>query len=265
LEELALVALLLTQRAGQEGTIAGTLRLNGAPVAITHVYASAQPGFFDKNSEDVRVLFSDVPLSDAARTDTFALMKLARTGPARIVEVVIDAAGAAISGAIYAREFGGMVSVSGMHVFTRDRLERTAVAGRLAVTPDREFAGVRWAYDVTFSAPIPRPPTAAELAAQLSSPPAHAAEAHLAALRGGMLPVFLATMTPAAAADFSGTEGQTRFRDFRAEMPADAKVVELVPQTDGTVLAKIEGHERGILIGYTFRMVLDGQVWKVGK
>ena len=55
------------------------------------------------------------------------------------------------------------------------------------------------------------------------------------------------------------------FAQFRADMPPDSKVILLIPQTDGSVLAKVEGHERGALIGHTLRMVLDAGVWKVGQ
>jgi hypothetical protein len=262
---VALLVLTAAQRAGQEGTISGTLRLNGVATAVTHVYASVAPGFFDKATEDVHVLFSDVALSDDERKDTFALARRARSGEARIVEIVIDAKGQPISGSLYAREFGGMISASGMHAFTRERLERTVVAGRLVVQPEGEFNGVRWSYDVTFTAPIPRPPTPAEIIVQLASPAARVVESHLGAIRAGQLAAVLARMTPDAAADFAGPTGAAAFAQMRADIPPDAKVVELIPQTDGSVLAKVEGHERGMLIGYTFRVALVGGEWKIAR
>jgi hypothetical protein len=152
-----------------------------------------------------------------------------------------------------------------MHTFTRERLERTVIAGRLFVEPVRDFMGVRWSYDVRFSAPIPRPPSASELAADLSSPPARAAEAHLAASRAGSLAPFLDTMSDVAAREYRGADGAERLAQLRVDLPADSRVVRLVPQTDGTVLANVEGHDRGILIGYTFRMILDASRWKVTK
>src|SRR4029077_21144374 len=59
---------------------AGALVLDGVQIPLRHAYASPQPGFFDKSREDIRVLLSDVPLPDAARSDVFALMKLGRQG-----------------------------------------------------------------------------------------------------------------------------------------------------------------------------------------
>jgi hypothetical protein len=61
---------------------------------------------------------------------------------------------------------------------------------------------VTYQYDARFTAPIPRPPTAEELAAALASPPALAATAHVAAIHRGQLAGFLATLAPSAAADY---------------------------------------------------------------
>lgn len=246
----------------------GTLTLDGVPVALTHVYASAGPGFFDKKTEDVRVLLSDVALSDEARADVFTLTKLARDGQARIVEVVIDADGSPIAGALFAKNFDGMVSATGMHKFTRERLERRLIAGRLSVDDPHTFMGVTYQYDARFTAPIPRPPTAEELAATLASPPARAASAHVAAIRRGQLAAFLATLTASAAEDYRGPDALAKLKQLGVDMPPDSRVVGLVPQTDGSVLASVEGHraDDGMVIGYTLKMVQDGSgAWKVGK
>jgi hypothetical protein len=255
----------LAQAAGQEGSVTGTLTLDGVSVALTHVYASAQPGSFDKSTEDVHVLLSDVALSDAARADVFALIHLARDGKARILEIVIDATGLPIGGSIFAKNFDGHVSAAGMHHFDRERLERTQIAGRLSTDGPETFMGVTWQYDAHFSAPIPRKSTAAERAAALASPPARAAAAHLAALRRADLVGFLPTLSASAAADYRGPDGRDRLTALRADMPRDSRVVDLIAQTDGSVLAVVEGHQAGVVIGHTLKMVLDGGVWKVGK
>ena len=44
----------------QPATATGTMTVNGKTFALRHVYASAQPGYFDKKSDDIRVLFTDV-------------------------------------------------------------------------------------------------------------------------------------------------------------------------------------------------------------
>jgi hypothetical protein len=259
----ALAAAPSPQAAGQEGTVTGTLTLNQVPRPLAHVYAHAEPGLFDKHAEDIHVLFSDAPLADADRADTFALIHLAREGKARILEVVIDAAGTPIGGAIFAREFDGMASIAGIHVFERQRLDRTAIAGRLSSRAPDDFMNVTFEYDARFSAPIPRPPTAEERAAALSSPPALAAARHLAGIRAADLAAFLATLTPQSAASFRGPDAQAKLHALRDDMPADSRVVGLVPQTDGSVLATVEGHENGVVIGHTLRLMRERDGWRV--
>jgi len=261
----ALVLALAPQAAGREGTVTGVLSLNGAPAAMSDVWASPQPGFFDKTSEDIHLLFSDTPLSDDDRADVFALIRLGREGKARILEVVLDKDGQPISGSIFAKEFDGQVSVTGMHRFERERFERTAIAGRLYMAAPDDFRGVTFQYDLRFSAPIPRPPTAAERAAALASPPARAAAAYVAAVVRGDLAAVRAAMAADAAAAFEGKEGAARLADLRGDTPPDSKVVGLQPQTDGSVLAKVEGNRDGIVVGSTLRMVETPAGWKVGK
>ncbi len=130
----------------QGGTATGHLTLNGQTVRLTHAYASAQPGFFDKTTEDIRILLSDVALPDSALTDVFELIHLGRDGTARVVEIVIDASGSPISGSFYAPAFDGSVSATGMHKFERQALDRTTVAGRLWMSEPHEFRGVTFQY-----------------------------------------------------------------------------------------------------------------------
>jgi len=158
------VALIITSSATRlcaqdtaDGTASGQLIVNAVTVPLTHAYAIAQPGFFDKSKEDVRVLLSSVPLSKDALEDMFELIKLARADRGDIVEVVIDASGAPISGAIYTKAFDGMVSASGMHTFTREHFERKRIAGRLGretVSADRQGAVVRGEGAITFPPPV---------------------------------------------------------------------------------------------------------------
>ena len=80
----------------QDGTATGHLTLNGETTPLTHAYASAQPGFFDKAMEDIRILLSDVELPDSALGDVFELIHMGRDGRAHVVEVVLDAEAAPI-------------------------------------------------------------------------------------------------------------------------------------------------------------------------
>jgi len=264
---LASVALftLAAQPAAQEGSAAGTLTLNGNAIALKHAYAVARPGILVKDSEDVHVWLSDIPLSEETREDSFGVIRLARQGKAHVVEVVIDARGEPIAGAIYAAQFNGMASLSGMHRFERETLERATIAGRLSTDGARTFVNVTYQYDARFTAPIPRPLTREELAAALASPPALAASGHVEAIRKGDFAAFVATLSAASSAAYAGADGPARFARLRKEMPADTRPVLLKKQPDGIVLVSVEGHQDGVAIEYVLKMVEEAGRWKVGN
>jgi hypothetical protein len=268
---VGLLALLIAASASraiaEEGTASGSLTLNGETVALKYAYAAAQPGFFDKASEDIRVLLSDKPLSERARTDVFELTHMGRDGAARVVEVLLDAERRPIGGAIYALNFNGMVSMAGMHRFEPRRFERTGVAGRLFVEGPHEFNGVTFQYDATFSAELHRPPSAEELAAELASPPARAATAWLAAIRAGRLQAVLDLLAPGAAANWRDTAGQTRFAELRAETPPDSRVVSLARPTSATAIATVDGTRTGdgVVIESNIELALIDGTWKITR
>ncbi len=249
----------------QGGTASGSITVNGSTAPLTYVYASAQPGFFDKSKEDIRVLASTVALSDEARRDVFELIHLARDGQATAIEIVIDADRQPISGAIFAKAFEGMVSATGMHLFEPEKFEQKWISGRLKMESPHSFQDVTFVYDLTFSAPIPRPPTADEVAAALASPPGQAASRHVAAILAGRLPAFVATLTAAAASDYNGGEGAARLASLKAETPPDSHVVGLAMTADGQAVATVQGLRDGIIIESTLMLELEQGVWKVGK
>jgi hypothetical protein len=74
-----------------DGKADGKLIVDGKPVKLAYAYASAQPGFFDKKTEDIRVLLTDVPLTGKALNDDFERINLAKQGKVHCVEVTIDA------------------------------------------------------------------------------------------------------------------------------------------------------------------------------
>jgi hypothetical protein len=254
------------QPQAQDGRATGSVTLNGTRVTLTHAYALAKPGAFDKSTEDVQVLLTDAELPLAARDDMFELIDLARAGKITAVEVLIDATGSPIAGGFYSKAFKGMISATGMHRFEPARRDAKSIAGRLSMEQPSTFMEVTYVYDATFDARIPRPPTAEEIAAAIASPPGVAAAAYLTALRRADLSAFVATLAPDAAADYRGADAQARLTSLRADMPADTRVVNLTPQPDGTALASLEGHQDGIVIGYDLKMVKTATgAWKVGK
>ena len=243
----------------------GGVTANGRQFALHYAYASVQPGFFDKKTEDIRVLLTDVPVEEKIRGDVFALSRLADSGKLHGLEVVVDAKGEPMSGFLFLNVFDSMVSVAGMHKFERKALERTVIAGRMFTDGPRTFSGVTWEYDVTFSTEIVRPPTKEEIAEGLKSPAALAAVAHLKAVQIGF-EAFVATLTESAATAFRGPDGQSRYKEVRAETPSDSRVVLLTKRPDGAYVATVQARRRdGVLLESTLTLRQEGTAWKVER
>ena len=261
----AAVVFWATAASAQPGTATGTMTVNGRQFALRYAYASAQPGFFDEKIEDIHVLLSDIPLEEAVRSDVFALQRLGYSGKLHAVEVVLDAKMAPIAGAIFVQAFNGMASVTGMHRFEQTAFERKLISGRLFTESPSTFDKITWQYEATFSAPIPRPPTAEETAAALKSPPGVAARAHVKAILTGF-DAFVATLTQQSAAAYRAAGGQDRYNELRAETPPDSQVITLIERPDGTHVATVQGKRRdGVIIESAVKVRQEGGAWKVER
>jgi hypothetical protein len=139
-----------------DGKADGKLIVDGKPVNLAYAYASAQPGFFDKNTEDIRLLLTDVPLTGKALEDDFERINLAKQGKLHCVEVTIDANKQPISVAVRHSLFkvtqgGGSTE----DVFEAKVFDGKVIEGRVfRKTPGKSFEDLEYTYDATFSAAI---------------------------------------------------------------------------------------------------------------
>ena len=260
-----IVLLWATAAHAQPENATGGITAKGRRFALRYAYASVQPGFFDKKSEDIKLLLTDVPVAAELRGDVFALSRLADSGKLHGIEVVLDAKGEPMSGFLFLDAFNSMVSAAGMHRFERKAIERKLIAGRLFTEQPSTFSGIEWQYDVTFSAEIVRPPTKEEIAAALKSPPALAAIAHLKAIQTGF-DAFLATLTESSAAAYRAPGGTDRFKALRAETPVDSRVVLLADGPNGTRIATVNARRRdGVITESFLKLRQEGTTWKVER
>jgi len=134
----------------------GELVVDGKTVAIRHVYARAEKGFFDEKKQDVVVLMCDAPVPAEARRDPFVRMDLVKAGKLHCVEQTIDAGGQVINFKVEHSRFGMPVGGgSTEHVFESKRFDGKTAAGRSRTrSPQASFDDVPYSYDVTFSAAI---------------------------------------------------------------------------------------------------------------
>ena len=141
-----------------DGKADGKLVVDGKPVNLAYAYAFAQPGFFDKQTEDICVLLTDVPLTGKALEDNFERMKLTKQGKLHCVEVTINAKKQAIS--VTVRHPSFKMPQSGGS--TEDDFEATVFDGKVVggrvfrKSPGKSFEDLEYTYDVIFSAAITR-------------------------------------------------------------------------------------------------------------
>lgn len=142
--------------AGAQNRVQGQLVVEGKPVAMTHVWAFAQKGFFDETKQDVVVLMCDAPVAPDAVRDPFARMDLVKAGKLACVEQTIDEGGQVINYKVQHARFG--VPEGGgstYHVFEPKTFDGRTAAGRSRTTaPQKSYDDVPYSYDITFSAAI---------------------------------------------------------------------------------------------------------------
>ncbi len=142
--------------AGAENRVEGQMVVDGKPVAMTHVYAFAQKGFFDEKKQDVVVLMCDAPVAAALVRDPFARMDLVKAGKLHCVEQTIDEGGQVINYKVQHERFrvpegGGSTE----HVFEPKTFDGKTAAGRSRTTaPQKSWEDVPYSYDITFTVSI---------------------------------------------------------------------------------------------------------------
>jgi hypothetical protein len=143
--------------AGAEmGKADGQLIVDKKPVKLAFAYAFAQPGFFDKSTEDVKVLLTDVSLEGKALDDEFERINLVKSGKLHCIEIVIDAKKQPISVTIRHPSF--KITESGgstEDVFEAKTFDGKKIEGRaFRKSPGKSFDDLEFTYDVNFNAPI---------------------------------------------------------------------------------------------------------------
>lgn len=140
------------------GTASGTITVNGKTTKLSHAYARAVPGFFDKTKEDVQVILSDVPLEGKALEDQFERKKLADAGKLHAFEITLNAAGEPISTAFRDNGFkrASPSGLSSADVFTKKVFDGKTVEGSYKSAKESEFFDNTYSFDVSFRAAVTR-------------------------------------------------------------------------------------------------------------
>jgi hypothetical protein len=252
-----------------EGTASGSLTIAGKTTPLTYAYARAEKGFFDPSKEDIRVILTDVPLSDEELADESARSRLAEAGKLHSVEVVINAEKQPIAGVLRHAAFSrtqGFVSVSGMHKFEPKTFDGRFVEGRLSTETLSEFMNVTFAYAATLRAAVwRRPPPTASGGTARKTEPARAVLAFFQAARAGHRAAVRKLLTAAASKALDGPRGKEMFEFVKSTSPdpATAEIESVDINDNAAVVTVVEKSKDGSSTS-RWNLVLEGGRWKVG-
>lgn len=149
--------------AAEQGKVTGQMVVNGKTVKLAHVYASARPGQRDKKQVEIRVILSDVPISDEDLAKAGNREALAAAGKLHAMELLLgevpsDPGKRALSNDIYDAAFNGSIRLIGYDTFEMKTDDGKTIAGRHSMASPHKFSdtgkGVTFQDDVTFSAPL---------------------------------------------------------------------------------------------------------------
>ena len=150
--------------AAEQGKVTGQMVVNGKTVKLAHVYAYARPGQRDKKQVEIRVILSDVPISDEDLAKAGNREALAAAGKLHAMELLLgedptgDSGKRALSNDIYDAAFNGWIRLIGYDTFEMKTDDGKTIAGRHSMASPHKFSdtgkGVTFQDDVTFSAPL---------------------------------------------------------------------------------------------------------------
>ena len=253
------------------GTAEGTITVNGKTTKLSHAYARAVPGFFDKTKEDVVVILTDVPLEAKALEDEFERIHLADAGKLHAFEITLDAEGKPISTSFRDNGFkkASPSGLSSADVFTKKVFDGKTVEGSYKSAKVSEFFGETYAFDVSFRADVTRaakvvPPTAAETAAAQKTPQAAVYAALPEGHPEGGLPALKKLFSKEQAKNLDDPDAKKMVGMVKMMSATDIKVLKVVETGDTSDLT-VAGKQDGNAVNGVVHMVKEGGSWKVQR
>ena len=254
-----------------DGTASGSITVNGKTTKLSHAYARAMPGFFDKTKEDVQVVLTDVALEPKALEDEFERIHLADAGKLHAFEITLNAEGKPISTSFRDNGFkkASPSGLSSADVYTSKVFDGKTVEGSYKSAKPGEFFGETYSFDVSFRAEITRaakvvPPTAAETAAAQKSPQAKVYRDFLNAVQKEDLPALKKLFSKEQAKNLEDPDAKKMVKMVKMMSATDIKVLKVV-ETGDTADLTVAGKQDGNVANGVVHMVKEGGAWKVQR
>ena len=179
-----LVFMASTASAQTSGTASGTLTINGKAIALKHAHAQDAKDPF-KGTPLIRVVLSDVPVSDESMEDDTGVPDLIQAGKLNAMEFFMTPDGKANSGNLVSGTKSVAFTAASFH-FEKQTFDGKTAAGKITTEPPTKFEELKYNCTASFSAPVQHAakPTA-EGAAAAASGPGKAAIEYMRAAHAG--------------------------------------------------------------------------------
>lgn len=151
------------------GTATGTLTVNGKPTKLGHAHVQRTVDPFGK--QVIRIVLSDVPVSDEAMEDDTGISDLVTASKLIAIEFVLAPDGTPAGGSLQ-HQGQSVAFTGGSFRFEKTTSDGKTVAGKLSTQPSLASGEVKINCSATFSAPIQAEarPSAEGAAAAASGP-----------------------------------------------------------------------------------------------
>jgi hypothetical protein len=151
---LLLLVLIASCAQAADPSVKGTLTANGVTTTLTHVAAYEIDSTTEKGYMDIRVIISDRELPrDVALSDE-KLEKMMSAKKLAALRVLLNPDCKVLSAAPYSPAMRNYVSSGAFIQWKPSAYDDEKVAGRFWTDGEKELAGEKWSFDITFSAPI---------------------------------------------------------------------------------------------------------------
>jgi hypothetical protein len=248
-----------------DGNASGTFTVGDKTTDLRYARARETKDLFDKTKRVIRVVLSDVPITDDAMDDPFALGAGARAGKLHAVEIFLSLDGEPDTGSLYHEAFGpGHTTFTGMHRFDRKTWDGKTVAGKLYMEKPDEFEGKTFIYSATFSTALEheaKPTT--EGAAAAASGPGKAMIEFVRAARARDLAAFKRVCTEERVKTLEAQMG-SKFLDEVGKYFDAVTSFKILRVYENGDHAKVEAEEKGAEGGNTgsYKLVRVNGEWK---
>ena len=137
-----------------QASVDGTLTVGTKKTKLTHVYAYAVEGFFDKKQDDTVLLLTDRELTAGQVRDRFALRKMSEQGKLCFVEETINPAAQIVNFTIGHADFKFPPSGGSTEHRFEGTLAKGSVTGKVFTRGEQKTFGVAYEYAATVKAPV---------------------------------------------------------------------------------------------------------------